>query len=590
MNFTFNLINIFLILFSKFVFAQENNSEIKEGFYMVTVNKTAEVKTNGKVKRQYIDVNFVIDEINDIIVQNVETYENQDALIELDTNSTLTKRDEESFNEYNQSSFVYPIATTDDEVILGAYLNPDLAEAVKKIPNVEKCSASFELEQNDYNVNNIMAETRWKKVSVKNGSYYLSPISQGKFDSDVVGKYDTNYYYPSSAGKDIDIYVIDFTFTLNLEQFSNDYERIVQCLAVCSNGKMQYNPSSCEFDNSDVHGTKMALLAAGTENGAAPKANIYTIALKQQSTLNLISALSYVAEVAIPNKSVILLPVGIRVPLDDDSLMDFATKTETYLSLLNQRGVISVTAAGNEGRNIDDDVDNTRYYPCYSNNIICVSSIDIDERDPNNYYFLKVKDKNGNEKYAYNFGYQVDYLVPNKSQVIFSRSLGYDSTGTSNSCAIAAGMIATIMGERTDLKFTNRIMKKYLDGHALIGTVRGLPSSQSNYLINNGKHIVFSGNGVYSGCGIGSGTRSCPSNYCCGEDNKCYPSTNDNCKIVWGCQDDFGNCKMQLSNRYCGYGYGMCNNGQCCSRSGICGTSNEECDFGCQKNYGNCKY
>jgi len=579
----------FIILLSNFVLANDDNvnGEFKEGFYIITVNKTVEVNDyNGKVKRQEIDIdeiNFVIEEIDNLIKQNVDTYENPEKLIELENedkneDGKLLKREElsEEYKDYSKSSIVRPIGSNKKEIVFSAYLNSELASLVKNISNVNACFPSLPVKQSSIETN-IQTETGWKKVSYKNGRFSLSPVSQGKYNSNLVGKYDTNYYYPTSAGKGINVIIVDFSFILTHSQFSSNSDRVVKCLGTIVNSK---KVDSCDAAApTNVHGTRMTALVGGSLNGAAPKANLYVIGF-EPITSALFAALDTIASndtLFNSGKTIILLPLDIETAYNGGNYNLY----ENALEELTAKGAVIVTPAGNENVEIYEESRNLVHYPCYSNYAICIGGMIIDETDTDIYKFYKNS----------NYGPQVDILAPHRSYTTIyydNREITDVTLGTSNSAAIAAGVMATIMGERTDIKFNKNVMIKYLIGQAIEGVIKNVPSNTKNLLLNNGKHIVYSADSRYYGCGISSGLQYCSSNQCCGMDSKCHTSGSQECRIRYGCQASFGNCVMNISDYYCGYGSGYCPSGYCCSHSGVCGKTINECDFGCQKNYGKC--
>eukprot|EP00833_Pecoramyces_ruminatium_P013838 jgi/Orpsp1_1/1187870/evm.model.d7180000060818.1 len=78
-------------------------------------------------------------------------------------------------------------------------------------------------------LNEILNETQWSGVGVReNADIHLSLLSQRKFDGNSTTTYDKNYYYPSSAGKDIDIFIIDSGFNFRHPEFANKDERTVK--------------------------------------------------------------------------------------------------------------------------------------------------------------------------------------------------------------------------------------------------------------------------------------------------------------------------------------------------------------------------
>jgi len=50
------------------------------------------------------------------------------------------------------------------------------------------------------------------------------------------------------------------------------------------------------------------------------------------------------------------------------------------------------------------------------------------------------------------------------------------------------------------------------------------------------------------------------------------------------------NTSLPIStNNRCGPSYGICPSGQCCSKYGWCGKTDDYCDSGCQSEFGQCK-
>jgi len=89
-------------------------------------------------------------------------------------------------------------------------------------------------------------------------------------------------------------------------------------------------------------------------------------------------------------------------------------------------------------------------------------------------------------------------------------------------------------------------------------------------------------------CGPSDGV--CPNNYCCSKDGYCGTS-NDDCNISNGCQISYGLCYQDTDDStQCGKGKGVCASGHCCSKEGYCGTDDSYCNIanGCQIDYGLC--
>ncbi|ORX78382.1 hypothetical protein BCR32DRAFT_206888 [Anaeromyces robustus] len=162
-------------------------------------------------------------------------------------------------------------------------------------------------------------------------------------------------------------------------------------------------------------------------------------------------------------------------------------------------------------------------------------------------------------------------------------------------------------------------------------------------LANNGKHIVYSADDIYHGCGVYAGNRPCNTTTkkstttikksttttkkkiptstvkdrcgpqfgacsvageCCSQYGYC-DTTSEHCGK--GCQPDYGVCSLKASSTVkkttttkkkiptstvkdrCGPQFGACSvAGECCSQYGYCDTTSEHCGKGCQPDYGVC--
>jgi hypothetical protein len=98
----------------------------------------------------------------------------------------------------------------------------------------------------------------------------------------------------------------------------------------------------------------------------------------------------------------------------------------------------------------------------------------------------------------------------------------------------------------------------------------------------------------------GSEYGRCPSGECCSKYGYC--GTSDNyCLASKSCQSKYGQCKTDSysdltpdtsekisTNGKCGGNNGKCPSGQCCSKYGYCGTGSKYCSSGCQSAFGEC--
>ncbi|OUM64766.1 carbohydrate-binding module family 18 protein [Piromyces sp. E2] len=168
------------------------------------------------------------------------------------------------------------------------------------------------------------------------------------------------------------------------------------------------------------------------------------------------------------------------------------------------------------------------------------------------------------------------------------------------------------MSDNSNRVFTRDTILRYLLNNGFPFEVDGVTKK----VVNNGKHIVYSSDGKYKGCGISAGNTSCSSNSipissvkdrcgpeygkcanknaCCSDNGYCG-TTSEYCGI--GCQPQYGLCSNFNANSIpvstlkgrCGPLYGKCaDENACCSSKGYCDISSAHCGTGCQPEYGLC--
>jgi len=298
----------FLFLLSISIILLKCGTNAKPGketdkYYLVFVEKS-ETKLNDKIeKRQENDqlISTLVDEIHELILNNKNTYQNKSKYEALEKESELLKkRNEQEKNDDNtenheSSSFVYPILNRSDRIILVAYLSSYVKGKVLSMANVTSCIPDKKFKQAEYyNADEIFNETGWKSLyAIPDSSRHLSMISQGKYDSSLIGKYDTTYYYPGTAGKGINVIALDVGFNFNNypEFYESEYQnRKVKCYGrvdkkevvliddtedpkKCSTKDVR-SPDLIEGDNQD-HGTMILDVVGGYYQGVAPDANLY---------------------------------------------------------------------------------------------------------------------------------------------------------------------------------------------------------------------------------------------------------------------------------------------------------------------------
>eukprot|EP00833_Pecoramyces_ruminatium_P003351 jgi/Orpsp1_1/1177383/evm.model.c7180000061259.1 len=358
---------------------------------------------------------------------------------------------------------------------------------------------------NDISINQmkeeIKMETNWNGVNIDNNSLnknYRSMISQGIFKNHSIDEYDTNYYYPSSAGKDIDIYLIDTGFNFDHPEFDSS-DRKVKCILLTK--KDQFLEADDEkycfinkeyYDSSYNHGTIAATVAAGSLNGLAKKANIYGFAVSYTpgriEKSEVISSLNYIKNKGIkPYQTIINLSLKYY---ETKYLDENLTKIQELINDLSNMGAIFVAGGGNENRDSYNEVKNSILYPCSFDNVICVGAIhnlEEDESSPNFEY----------QKASFsNYGKTIDIYAPGEFIVDYTnfyykkRSSDF-YYGTSFSSPLTAGVIATIMSEFQSKKFNYQTMKDYLYEIGFKDVIQGLPEGSNNIFLNNGKHKLY---------------------------------------------------------------------------------------------------
>ncbi|OUM56563.1 hypothetical protein PIROE2DRAFT_25567, partial [Piromyces sp. E2] len=227
---------------------------------------------------------------------------------------------------------------------------------------------------------------------------------------------DNNFYYPSSAGKGIDIYLVDE----GLNTYHDDF-----------NWKNNYIYNYTGVDDIPSHGIVVSSMAGGTIYGTAKKANIHMVAIDFTGGSPL-KGFDYIAKKAKPNKCVVSLSVGSGY---------YSKAKEDKLEEMLNAGCIIITVAGNGNMNgcLPTDDDDFNSIPGYRKSIVVGGVSQILYGD--GYYRI----------YYSNYGDCVDIFAPAKvaspDLSKGSRNAYKTAGGTSYSAPIVAGVVATIMSE-----------------------------------------------------------------------------------------------------------------------------------------------
>ncbi|ORX63549.1 subtilisin-like protein [Anaeromyces robustus] len=449
-----------------------------------------------------------------------------------------------------------------------------------------------------YQQEEILKETKWKNLGVKEETNYdsmlvnshLSLISQGKYDSQSGLTYDNNYYYPSSSGKGIDIYIIDSGLDISIsEEDFNTYEgtsdeRIIQCDGTFSNGTFvpALDPKHCrsELQKTNLdHGTFVSISALGSLHGVAKKANLHMLGIYSEKFKNILAALDYIKEHAKPYKTVVNISIGCG----EEDCDSYEKELQNKFNELVDLGIILFNAAGNNGINSCVDPLPQFFYNKYYG-IISVGSIDNGKNKPENFY---------ERLESSNYGECVEIFAP--GYIIMKNSSTQEiiyKKGTSFASPMTAGVAATIMSENPDISFDYELMKKTLIELSLKDVILDLKDHTPNRLVNNGKKLVMKGK---PRCDDPSGKYHCHDKCCSSygicvepmnekedeegnennENNDNYNDDNDLCLLENNCISEFGYCTTNKCGKINIGSDGMeiikkCPKGKCCTSYGEC--------------------
>jgi len=377
------LIKFYLLIIFTLSFLIHGTHGSNEGYYLVFINNTDNDSKNHKRQEN----NEVIQKIHSLIVENKNTYQDAQKLMEIEEqHSQLSKRNKVN---YGDSNLVYTISSVKNKSVALAYLSPFVATKVQKLPNVLECNPDSKIELTSYYNTNDLKEieriTQWKGVSVREDTdIHLSLISERLANTtSTTNQYDDNYYYPKSAGEDIDMIIVDSGFNFKHAEFSNKDERTTKCLAEIVDGKPDLSISEDKCSTKDevllmmnaYHGEWSSDVAAGLKHGVANKANIYGVTIPSVSRSNLIGALQYVVDnLKRPHKTVINLSIGYFYDKKDESKKEEINHLKSLIDEIIEKGGIVVAGAGNDGKNSNSEEE--MFLPCAFDNVICVGAID----------------------------------------------------------------------------------------------------------------------------------------------------------------------------------------------------------------------
>jgi len=575
---SFSLIAIIVVLFNYYICSTYAENENENEFYIVGIKRDDNDDNYDKASQRVQNainelVNDRMNDIYDIIEENKDTFilengEMDEKLEELEDvkirkrsnvngkkvkyrfinvnapeyNRPFNKRDLESDVEYIpiESRIVAHICPIKNYYAVKAYLSPKIVPEIEKLENIIYVEKSNQASNEDvpldnkqttyYNLEDIKKETKWLNVSVQENDLYeghnyfshLSLISQAKYSRKLTGIYDNNYYYPSSAGKGIDIYLIDEGIYITSGGVRyDDYdtyegtpdERTVNCDARIYEGIVYHYPQNTTrcyvYNSSGVpdHGNMVSSVAGGKLYGVAKKANIHMIATGY-GDIDELGALFYVKKYGKPHKSIISISRG-----------HYEAYRQSYDDLLNEmieEGFIFFASAGNRyGYDCCRSKD-TQYFKNFSGyeGMITVGAVaNTIDTDMNSPLELANYANTGDCIFIHAPGQvllpPVDYPVEKYKDMEF---MVVD--GTSCATPMVAGVAATIMSEYPEIQFNSELIKAYLKDYSVEGVIEGLPEGTPNRFLNNGKHTIYSPSNIYKGCGERSGNKICATGCC----------------------------------------------------------------------------
>ncbi|ORX83214.1 subtilisin-like protein [Anaeromyces robustus] len=532
-----------------------------DNFYLIFVNYTSIAnetdsekihnKRHEENREEFID--SVMDEIHDLILDNLDTYEKPEAVEELLNKEKLRKRDDQYY-----FGTVNKISSFKEITVLTAILSSNLTDSVKNINGVYGCIPNQRFQYHRFNKQDIIDETRWKKIAMrKTKDVHLSLISQGKYNPDLISKYDNTYYYPEHGGNNTKIVIFDDSFNFKHKEFYNP-NRYAGCL-IGWGGDGQprkiYDDQDCLVGYSEIpnHGRITADLAAGLEHGVAPNADIYGIPIENTPTfIAIIRALDnmyYYSNMLYDGNNRVVFNFSFGGYFNKKKeFVQFFDYLENFISHLTNYGIIFVASAGNNYSNVYNATTDKEMLPCLFEKVICVGATDnpynTTSNDPN-----KILTNSYRKANFSNFGDGVNIYAPgyhNYAITNFKDNTNEEGlfAGTSGAAPIVAGVVATIMSEHPKITFNFDSMLTYLQKISIKNAIVNIEKDHpSNYFINNGKHVVYSEDDFYYGCGINAGYNRCGRNLCCTFNGYCVNDENS-CKIENGCQFNYGICKF----------------------------------------------
>ena len=254
-------------------------------------------------------------------------------------------------------------------------------------------------------------------------------------------------YNPKYTGQGVDIYIIDTGIRYTHEQFKDNN----------GNTRAYYGnldvvkDTSPDGSDGHGHGTHVAALAAGKTVGAAKGADVYSVKIVHLSgrykSSDLLKALEHVVDRAQVSQNRVVMSMSLGEP--------FCSSVNLCIKIANEKGIISVVAAGN-----------SRNDACYTSPASAKYAITVG--GTNNYDRLY---------YRTNYGKCVDIFAPGDNVLSASHTsnTGYVfNSGTSMAAPIVAGVVAMLLEENpslTSLEVKDELIRRSTNNALLLTSV-----------------------------------------------------------------------------------------------------------------------
>jgi len=495
-NFTFIWSVLIALLISsidakKTKFSKQSKKEsLNDGYYAIFVNTTLTTSSGNNHNKREIQeefINSLVDEIHNLILDHVETYQNSDIIEEMINTEKLRKRE----NEESEFEVIYHLSSLDNQSVIGAYLSDKIIDYIK-----ENFNCIYDIFPNRYFKYGYYISKENIPEARHNSDFHLSLISQDNLTGKDYRDYDYTYYPLKPAGEGIDIFIFDSNFSFDDSEFKNNDKRITKCVANLSYGKVElpYSESYCYSMHRGEHGTIVADVAAGAEHGVASNANVYGFILEEEPTFfSILKGLELLNHGNSKKRAVVNLSIG-----------DYFSKIGKHSDLiyfhdlikkLTEKGYIFVSCAQNDSRPVIDTKENETVYPCAFDEVICVGAT----YSPYLFYFDGLQNKdivlNPYKIAEYsNYGDGVDIYAPgNVRYSVYNPYYGMKEgmeQGTSFATPIVTGVVASILSQNPLVDYNVETMKKELKRISYQGVIEGIDKNhESNYFINNGAVI-----------------------------------------------------------------------------------------------------